>query len=68
MKYLLDTNIIIDAVGGCAPAIEMFGKAVGSEWVGYSAITRLELFGYPGRTPEEEHALKIVPANSTKWL
>jgi len=60
LKYLLDTNIIIDAVGGCAPAIEMLGKAVGSEWVGYSAITRLELFGYPGLTPEEENALKIV--------
>lgn len=60
MKYLLDTNAIIDAVGGCAPAIEAIEKAVGSEWVGYSSITRLELFGYPGLTPAEEIALKIV--------
>lgn len=60
MKYLLDTNVIIDAVGGCAPAIEAIRKAVESEWVGYSAITRLECFGYPGLELEEERALMIV--------
>lgn len=60
MKYLLDTNLIIDAVAGCTPAMEALEMAVGSEWVGYSAITRLELFGYPGLTLGEEEALKIV--------
>jgi predicted nucleic acid-binding protein len=60
VKYLLDTNVIIDAVGGCAPAIEAIRQAVGSEWVGYSAITRLECFGYSGLDTEEEQALMIV--------
>ena len=60
MKYLLDTNIIIEAVGGSAPAVTLLEKAVSSEWVGYSAITRLELFGYPSLTIEEETALKEV--------
>ena len=35
-------------------------KAVESDWVGYSAITRLELFGYPDLTLEEEQALSTV--------
>ena len=60
MRYLLDTNIIIEAVGGSAPAVELFEKAVRSGWVGYSSITRLELFGYPDLTSEEEHALEVV--------
>ena len=60
MKHLLDTNIIIDAVGGCDPAVGALEQAVASEWVGYSAITRLELFGYPDLTPEEEAALSCV--------
>jgi len=52
VKYLLDTNIIIEAVGGSAPAVTLLEKAVSSEWVGYSAITRLELFGYPSLTQQ----------------
>ena len=60
MKHLLDTNIIIYAVGGCDPAVGALEQAVASEWVGYSAITRLELFGYPDLTPEEEAALGCV--------
>lgn len=60
MKYLLDTNVIIDAVGGCAPAMDALRKAFNSDWVGYSAITRLELFGYPNLLKEEEDALSAV--------
>ena len=60
MKSLLDTNIIIDAVGGCDPAMIALEQAVSSEWVGYSAITRIELFGYPDLTSEEERALTGV--------
>ena len=60
MKYLLDTNILIDAVAGYAPAIEILKRAVESEWVGFSAITRLELFGYPDLSAEEEAALTAV--------
>ncbi|VGO18250.1 hypothetical protein SCARR_00302 [Pontiella sulfatireligans] len=45
MRCLLDTNILIEAVGNSSPAVAALEKAVASEWVGYSAITRLELFG-----------------------
>ena len=34
--------------------------ATESGWVGYSSITRLELFGYPGLTDDEESALITV--------
>ena len=60
MRYLLDTNLFIDSVGGEVPAVNAFEMAVNSEWVGYSAITRLELFGYPDLTTEEENALIVV--------
>ena len=60
VRYLLDTNLIIDAVGGCRPAVEALEMAVNSDWVGYSAITRLELFGYPDLSYEEECALAAV--------
>ena len=45
MRFLRDTNVLIEAVGNTAPAVAALEKAVASEWVGYSAITRLELFG-----------------------
>ena len=57
MRYLLDTNILIEAVGNTAPAIAALKQAVISDWVGYSAITRLELFGYPDLTSDEEAVL-----------
>ncbi len=60
MKYLLDTNIIIEAVGGSPEAVSALKKAVSSEWVGYSAITRLELFAYPDLSADEELAITAV--------
>lgn len=62
MCYLLDTNLIIEAVSGSEKAVEALKVAVDSEWVGYSAITRLELFGYPKLSAEEEKALSTVIA------
>lgn len=60
MRHLLDTNLIIYAVGGDSFAVNALQAAVLSAWVGYSAITRLELFGYPELTGEEEVALATV--------
>lgn len=60
MRYLLDTNIIIEAVANSAPATNALFHAVQSEWCGYSAITRLEIFGYPDLTSTEEEALQTV--------
>ena len=60
MRFLLDTNVLIEAVGNTTPAVAALKKAVASEWVGYSAITRLELFGYPDLTADEEAVLDIL--------
>ena len=60
MRALLDTNVIIDAVGGRDPAVRALEQAVRSEWVGYSAITRLEVLCYPNLTSDEERALRTV--------
>jgi predicted nucleic acid-binding protein len=58
MKYLIDTNVWIDALSGKLTALSFSKFSVQSSWAGYSAITRLELFGYPGLKPDEE--LKIA--------
>lgn len=40
--------------------MDLLEQAVGAEWVGFSAITRLELFGYPGLENEEEDTLTRI--------
>ena len=61
MKYLLDTNVWIDAIAGRLPADTFLRFAVQAEWAGYSAITRLELFGFPNLTkPEEEKLSELL--------
>ena len=60
MRYLLDTNILIEAAGNSSPAVAALKQAVASDWVGYSAITRLELFGYPDLTADEERVLDLL--------
>ena len=60
MRYLLDTNILIEAAGNTALAVAALEQAVLSDWVGYSAITRLELFGYPDLTSDEEVVLRLL--------
>ena len=57
MKYLFDTNVWIDAIAGRLPADTFLKFVVQAEWVGYSAITRLELFGFPDLTKPEEEKL-----------
>jgi predicted nucleic acid-binding protein len=47
MRYLVDSNILIYAASGASPAIAFLDQAVAAEWIGYSAIARLEVFGYP---------------------
>jgi predicted nucleic acid-binding protein len=57
MKYLIDTNVWIDALAGKLTK-PIFLKIVAQpNWAGYSAITRLELFGYPGLNDEEERKI-----------
>jgi len=57
LRHLLYTNVWIDALTGKLSASVFLKYTVQASWAGYSAITRLELFGYPGLKPEEE--LKI---------
>jgi len=47
VKYLLDTNVWIDAIAGRLPADTFMRFTVEAEWAGYSAITRLELSAFP---------------------
>jgi hypothetical protein len=58
MKYLIDTNVWIDAMAGRLSAESFFLISVEVEWAGYSAITRLELFGFPGIKISEESKIK----------
>jgi len=57
MRHLIDTNVWIDALSGKLAASVFLKFSVEVSWAGYSAITRLELLGYPGLKYEEE--LKI---------
>ena len=54
MRNLIDTNVWIDAIGGNLSKEAFLKVSVEAEWAGYSAITRLELFGFPGLTEDEE--------------
>jgi hypothetical protein len=58
MRHLIDTNVWIDALSGKLNAPAFLKITVQASWAGYSAITRLELFGFPGLKDEEE--LKII--------
>jgi predicted nucleic acid-binding protein len=54
MRNLIDTNVWIDALSGKLSAAAFLKITVQASWAGYSAITRLELFGLPSLKDEEE--------------
>ena len=60
MRWLLDTNVWIDAHAGRPDACQVFTKvrAAQGAWVGFSAITKLEALGYAGLTAADEKALR----------
>jgi len=59
VKYLLDTNVIIGLFNRTQDALQMLAaRNLRSNECGYSAITRMELLGYPGITGEEETAIR----------
>lgn len=57
MRYLVDSNIWIYAASGAPLAIAFLDQAVAAEWSGYSAISRLEVFGYPSLQPDDASKL-----------
>lgn len=60
MRWLLDTNVVIDAFAGRADAVKAItsGRKADLEWIGYSAVTRLEVLGFPGLTATDELGLR----------
>ena len=64
MRWLLDTNVVIDAFAGRPEAINAIKSAreADLEWIGYSAITRLEVLGFPELTAADEAGLQQLLA------
>ena len=60
MRWLLDTNVWIDAHAGKADACRVFDQARAAQraWVGFSAITKLEVLGYSGLTAADDRSLR----------
>ena len=64
MRWLLDTNVWIDAHAGQVDATRVFAKARATPgaWVGFSSMTRLETLGYSGLTADDDKALRELLA------
>jgi len=60
MRCLIDTNVWIDVVAGKPHAVRVIEWTTTAEWVGYSAITRLEIFSFPGLRPQDEIGFQRV--------
>jgi predicted nucleic acid-binding protein len=58
MRNMIDTNVWIDGIAGNLSKNAFLKVSVEAEWAGYSAITRLELFGFPGLTEAEERKIR----------
>jgi len=60
MRWLLDTNVVIDAFAGRADTVRAITSArtAALEWIGYSAVTRLEVLGFPGLIAADELGLR----------
>ncbi len=58
IKYLLDTNFILGLLKATPEVLEMVSQRtlLASECA-YSAVTRMELLGYPGITAAEERLI-----------
>jgi predicted nucleic acid-binding protein len=64
VRWLLDTNVLIDAFAGRADSVRAITSArtANLEWIGCSAITRLELLGFPGLSAADEQGLRNLLA------
>jgi len=60
MRNLIDTNVWIDALAGRLSPAAFLKISVQADWAGYSAITRIELFGLPGLKDEEETKISEI--------
>jgi len=64
MRWLLDTNVLIDAYAGQPAAAKAMREArsKNAEWVGFSAITGLEILGFWRLTASDERGLRNLLA------
>jgi predicted nucleic acid-binding protein len=66
VRYLIDSNIWLYAAAGKEEAVDFLDVAVAAEWAGYTAISRLELFGYPDLKRGDDEKLKSLLACFTE--
>ena len=62
MRWLVDSNVVIDALAGLPHAVNVFKEArirPGIQVV-FSAITRIEVLGFPNLTEQEETAARLL--------
>lgn len=64
MRWLLDTNVWIDAHAGRADAGRVFTRAQATQgaWIGFSSITKIEALGYSAITAPDEKSLRELLA------
>lgn len=58
MKYVIDSNIWIYAAAGNDTAIQTLNDIIKADLKAYSALTRLEVFGYKNLSSDEDCKLK----------
>jgi predicted nucleic acid-binding protein len=60
MLWLLDSNVLIDALAGLPHGVRVLREARERLHVSvvYSAITRIEILGFPNLSPQEEAAVR----------
>jgi hypothetical protein len=61
IKFLLDTNFILGMLKSTPSVLEtLAAKRLTSTQCAFSAITRMELLGFPGITPAEERLIRAT--------
>ena len=59
IDYLLDTNFILGLLKSSPDTLALIKeRSIGVQQCAYSAITRMELLGFPGITPDEESLIQ----------
>src|SRR5271168_4201009 len=60
MRWLLDSNVLIDALAGLPHGVHVLQEARKRPEVSviYSAITRIEVLGFPNLSDQEEAAVR----------
>jgi len=62
MRWVIDSNVWIEGVAGAPDAVKALVLAGGIEWCGFSAMSRLEVFGFPNLTVDDERRFQTLLA------